>query len=35
MGGVCLAGKQLVLREFEPTDEEALHAIVSDPEVTA
>ena len=35
MGGICLAGKRLVLREFEPADEEALHAIVSDPEVTA
>jgi ribosomal-protein-alanine N-acetyltransferase len=35
VGGLCLAGKRLVLREFESTDEEALHAIVSDPEVTA
>jgi RimJ/RimL family protein N-acetyltransferase len=32
---VHLVGARLALREFEPTDEEALHAIVSDPVVTA
>jgi [ribosomal protein S5]-alanine N-acetyltransferase len=35
MGGVCVIGDRLKLREFEPTDEEALHAIVGDPVVTA
>ena len=35
MGGVCLVGDRLRLREFAPTDEPALHAIVGDPEVTA
>jgi len=35
MGGVCLAGQRLTLREFQYTDEDALHAIVSDPVVTA
>jgi [ribosomal protein S5]-alanine N-acetyltransferase len=35
MGGLCLSGQRLVLREFEPADEAPLHAIVSDPEVTA
>jgi [ribosomal protein S5]-alanine N-acetyltransferase len=35
MGGLCLVGERLTLREFEPTDEGALHAIVSDPVVTA
>lgn len=34
MAGLCLPGEHLALREFEPGDEEALHAIVSDPEVT-
>lgn len=35
MGGLCLVGGRLRLREFEPADEEALHAIVGDPAVTA
>jgi [ribosomal protein S5]-alanine N-acetyltransferase len=35
MGGICLAGDRLTLRELQPTDEDALHAIVSDPVVTA
>jgi RimJ/RimL family protein N-acetyltransferase len=35
VGGICLIGDRLTLREFEPTDEEALHAIVGDPVVTA
>lgn len=35
MGGLCLVGDRLTLRELEPTDEEALHAIVGDPVVTA
>jgi [ribosomal protein S5]-alanine N-acetyltransferase len=35
MGGLCLSGERLALREFAPADEAALHAIVSDPEVTA
>lgn len=35
MGGICLAGHRLTLREFQHTDEAALHAIVSDPVVTA
>jgi len=34
VGGVCLVGDRLTLREFEPADEEALHAIVGDPVVT-
>ncbi len=32
---VSIPGERLVLREFELADEQALHAIVSDPEVTA
>ena len=35
MGGVCLPGQDLSLREFTASDEDALHAIVSDPKVTA
>lgn len=35
MGGLCLPGARLALREFTVSDEAALHAIVSDPEVTA
>ncbi len=35
MGGLCLVGDRLTLREFESADEEALHAIVGDPVVTA
>jgi RimJ/RimL family protein N-acetyltransferase len=34
VGGVCVAGDRVVLREFHLGDEEALHAIVSDPLVT-
>lgn len=35
MGGLCLPGEGLSLREFTAADEDALHAIVSDPQVTA
>lgn len=35
MADVRLEGERLLLREFEFADEEPLHAIVSDPEVTA
>src|SRR5262245_25176023 len=35
MGGLCLFGDRLLLREFETTDEQALHAIVGDPAATA
>lgn len=34
MAGVCLNGQRVALREFEARDEEPLHAIASDPEVT-
>jgi [ribosomal protein S5]-alanine N-acetyltransferase len=34
MGGLCLVGDRLTLRELEPADEAALHAIVGDPLVT-
>jgi RimJ/RimL family protein N-acetyltransferase len=35
MAGLRLSGRLLALREFEPRDEQALHAIASDPQVTA